>query len=172
MCMCVKPWSYLNVEMNSYLFTWKTEWKQRPQGWSSKTAPRKDRRGRARNIDGGKRAKQRLDNEGGRKTRRDRWGGKGKERGRNCTQITYGEQVRGTPKSHFTILRGETHTSRHIFPLPPTSVCVCVSSCNIKKAVCVGIKSGGTGMQWIIYHYWFAHTHSYTNTSTQTHTHY
>lgn len=55
--------------------------------------------------------------------------------------------LEGRRRAPFTILRGETHTSTHRFPLPPTSVCVCVSSCNIKRAVCVGIKSGGTGMQ-------------------------
>lgn len=173
MCVCVKPWSYLNVEMNFYLFTWKTAWMRRPQGWSSKTAPRKDRRGRARNRDGGKRAQNKdwITKEGKKREETEEEKKVRKEGGTALRSRTE-SRLGGRRRAPFTILREETHTSTHKFPLPPTSVCVGVSSCNIKKAVCVGIKSGGTGMQWIIYHYWFAHTQSYTNTSAQTHTHY
>lgn len=34
--------------------------------------------------------------------------------------------LEGRRRAPFTILRGETHASTHISPLPPTSVCVFV----------------------------------------------
>lgn len=93
-----------------------------------KNSAEEDRRGRARNVDGGNREQNKdlLMKEGG-KGGKDGVGGKGEGGGGNCTRITYGERVTGTQKSPFYHSEGRnTRQHTHIPPAPHICVCLCV----------------------------------------------